>query len=281
MHRFSTAIAFAAATSIAASAAAQPAPDPPPGETAAPAPAPPVLAPPPSPLTPPPGASEGTGIAPPPGAAPYGYGPPGAPGNGGYVGYVPPGGPPPPPAEPPPHCCRWSLRYNPFDLIDRRLSFEAEILVAGPFALEFDPSWIFGSSTDHLDEKGVELGGRAVFYILGKPMRGLWIKAHASYERYDATFSNPDPKNADGKLKASKTLSSAILGALIGTSWVIGRDGGFTLSGGVGIGAATAPETSLTAPGDASRNISPAIIDFYAKADRIRLLGSLSLGVTF
>ncbi len=234
-------------------------------------------------MPPPPGASDGPGLAPPPAAPPPdGYGPGANPGNayGGY-GYVPPTGPPPPPAEPPSRCCRWSVRYNPFELIDRRLSFEAEVAVAGPFAIEFDPSWIFGSSTDGLDEKGVELGGRAVFYIFGKPMRGLWVKAHASYERYNATFTNQSPGNGDGKLKAQRSLASAILGALIGSSWVIGKDGGFTLSGGVGIGVATAPQTSIVAPGDLTRGIPPDQIDFYSKADRIRLLGSLSLGATF
>jgi hypothetical protein len=295
MARFFAAIVLVAAASIAAPAAAQPAPDP--AEPSAPAPSsppapaasgpganlpPPGVAPPASPLTPP--SAEGTGLAPPP-ATPYGYGQPGgAPGNAGYYGpygYVPPAGPPPPPPEPPSRCCRWSVRYNPFDLIDRRLSFETEVAVAGPFAVEFDPSWIFGSATQGLDEKGVELGGRAVFYLMGKPMRGLWLKAHASYERYEATYTNQSPSNADGKLKASKTLASAILGALIGSSWVIGHDGGFTLTGGIGIGVATAPTTSITAPGDVNRGIAPARIDFYDKADRIRLLGSLSLGATF
>ena len=112
-------------------------------------------------------------------------------------------------------------------------------------------------------------------------MRGLWVKAHASYEHYTATFTNQALGNGDGKLKATKTLASAILGALIGSSWVIGRDGGFTLSGGVGIGAATAPQTSIVAPGDLTRGIAPDQIDIYSKADRVRLLGSLSLGATF
>jgi hypothetical protein len=282
MSRFIAAIAFVGCGLVAGSAFAQPQPVPSPAAPAAASPdAPAPVAPPASPLTPPPG--EGTGLTPPPQAPPYGYGPAGNPGYGTYpggYGYAPPPGPPPLQLEPATRCCRWSIRYNPFDLINRRASFEAEVAVAGPFALEFDPSWIFGTSTDGLDEKGVELGGRAVFYIFGKPMRGFWVKAHASYERYDATYTNPATPN-DPKLKASKTLGSAILGALIGSSWVIGKDGGFTLSGGVGVGATTAAQTSIVAPGDATRNVAPAQIDFYDKSDRVRLLGSLALGATF
>ena len=46
-----------------------------------------------------------------------------------------------------------------------------------------------------------------------------------------------------------------------------------------GIGAATADPVSLIAPGDA--NVPAAEVRIFDKVDRIKLLGSLGLGVAF
>ncbi|HEY4120019.1 MAG TPA: hypothetical protein VGM56_19275, partial [Byssovorax sp.] len=212
-----------------ASGAASADPDPSPAEQ----PPPSVAAP--GALVPPPGSSPGYG-------APYqpGYGAP-AYGPGYGYRYGPAVALPPPP----PTCCRWSARFDPFDLVYRRLTFIGEFAVAGPFAVQIEPTWIFGSSIADTDAKGFAIAGDAVFYLGGRALRGFWLKAHGGYERYQATVTNHFvPTNS-----TTQTLSSGILGALFGSSLIFGRDGGFALSAGLGIGYATSPEVDITAAG--------------------------------
>src|SRR5262249_19686925 len=157
-----------------------------------------------------------------------------------------PAGPPPPPAPKPSTCCRWSVRMNPFDLIFRRLSFEGEVAIIGPLSVEVNGSWIFGALDENLDEKGYAFGTNVGFYFMNvgntsvKPLQGMWLKAHFGYENYRATLTNPDLQTST----TSSRLGSAILGAMIGSSTVFGQNGGFALSGGIGIGVALAkPQT--------------------------------------
>ncbi len=193
-----------------------------------------------------------------------------------YYNVPPPPGPPPPPKPIKPACCRWSLRFDPFDLLFRRLTFQGELAIAGPISIEIAPSWIFGSPYENFDAAGFSIGGNLAWYFLsGKALKGLWLKAHVGYENYDATLTNPAlPSSSD-----TKTASSAVLGGMIGTTSVFGRNGGFAISGGIGIGVATADEITLVAPGDALRPGYAAKL--YDKSDRIRLLGSLGLGIAF
>jgi hypothetical protein len=220
----------------------------------------------------PPGDGRGLlGGAPPPLPAPPAYGVPPA--------YPPFGGLPPPAPPPlPPACCRWSIRYDPFDLILRRLTIDAEVAIAGPFALALAPSWIFGSPYGGLDDKGFSVAANAVLYLSGKALRGLWVAAHVAYENHTATLANPLAAHLVGP---PVRLSSAILGALFGSSLVFGQGGGFALSGGVGVGVATAGEAVITAPGDPSRGIPAASATLYDGFDKVRLLGTLGLGVAF
>lgn len=217
-----------------------------------------------------------------PGAPPAGYPPPGytypPQGAPGQYGYAPPPGPPLPPAPKPSTCCRWSARVDPFDLLFRKLTFQAEVKIVGPISLEFTPSWIFGSPYDNIDEKGYSLGFNAiVHFISGKAFDGMWLKGHFAYENFEATLTNP----FETSLSASQRLSSAIVGGMIGSSSVWGRDGGFIVSGGIGIGVALADPVTLTAPGDPVRRIPDAQVTLYDKLDKIKLLGSVGLGVAF
>ena len=194
------------------------------------------------------------------------YGPPGA---------TLPEGPPPPPK---PANLRWSLRFDPFELVMRRLAFQAEVVVIGPFAIEIEPSWIFGSPYSGVDQKGLSVAANAVFYLSGVGLRGMWLKAHVAYENFSATLTHPD----DASLTSAPTrLSSAILGVMFGDTFVIPRSGGFALSGGIGVGVATAGKTTLTVAGDPARQLGPVTTTLYEGFDKVRLLGALGLGVAF
>lgn len=184
-------------------------------------------------------------------------------------GYPPGYGYVPEPPPPPPTTLRWSLRFDPFELVMRQLTFQGEVYVAGPFAIEVAPSWIFGSPYAGIDKKGVSIAGNAVFYLSMMGLRGMWLKAHFAYENYSAKLTD----EAGGTSK-SERLSSAILGAMFGDTFVIPRSGGFALSAGIGVGAATAPKKTLTT----SNGVTATLYDGF---DKVRLLGSLGLGVAF
>jgi hypothetical protein len=177
---------------------------------------------------------------------------------------------------PPPKELRFSLRYDPFDLIERRLTFQGEVAIYKLFAIEVVPSWIWGSPYSGVSGAGWALAGRAVFYLSGEAFRGLWLKAQAGYESYTASFTNPGDSTSSSP---PQRLSSAVLGVLFGDTWVIPRDGGFALSGGFGIAFATAPTATLTAP--ATANAPAAQTTLYDGFDKVRLLGSIGLGIAF
>jgi len=241
--------------------------------------------------------------------APPGYGPYGQPGYSPNQGrYQPPRRPPEPP---PPDTLLWSVRYDPFDLLFRRITVEGEVALGDlPLSVEFAPSYIFDSTSEGIDEKGFDLAARFAWYIQGRPLEGFWLKANAEYERFEATlyrgdlenevfFGRPnpqfcDPDSATGTCR--RTLQSFILGAMIGNSTVFGSDGGFAISGGIGIGVAvTGSERLEVLPctdearlgGDPNCPVSErddgegVFTTYNDKAGRIRLLGSLSLGITF
>lgn len=192
----------------------------------------------------------------------------------------PPLGPLPPPAPRKATCCVASIRVDPFNLIFRRLTLAGEIKLFGPVTLELEPSWIFGSATENLDQKGLALVGRVGIYPFGRALRGLWVKAQGGFEGFNATLSHSAAASLPGTTTGEKYISSGIFGAMVGGSSVFGRNGGFTMTGGIGIGFATAPVTTVTARGNDPR-LGDEAVQFYGKSDRIRLLGSLGLGVTF
>lgn len=268
------------AISLASAVAAAQVPPAPPAPVAPPLKAPPGYYPPPVPpgsyapgsVPPAPPGSYAPGSAPP--APPGAYVPPSGDDYGAYgYGYEPP---PPPPPPPPPKPLRWSVRYDPFDLIQRRLTLQAEVAVYKFFALEVDPSWIFGSPYSGIDGKGYAITGSAVFYLLGEAFRGFWLKAQAGYESSTATLTNP---NDPSDVSQPQQVASAVLGVLFGDTWVIPRSGGFALSGGIGFGYATANKVTLTTNG--SVLAPPAQATLYDGFDKFRLLGTLGLGVAF
>jgi len=236
----------------------------------------------------------------------WGYAPagavPGAAPGGGWLAQAQPTG------QPASSCCTWSVRYDPFDLLFRRITAQVEIgLGKLPFSIEATPKYIFDSPEDLLDEQGYVIGGSVGWYPGGKALRGLWVKAHAEYERFQATLSRDDGGGAIGKPgpgcdpdskpgTCTRTVSSPILGVMIGATQIFGKRGGFAVSGGIGVGAALADATPLavqpctkddvadgvascpTAEGDGASGVS---VTYYGDSQRVRLLGSLGIGVVF
>lgn len=290
--------------------------DPPPGEPPEPQPeAQPQPPPVPAPVVPYPYPQP----APQPYQPPEPYGPP----PFGQPGYGPPpaphgyGAPPLRPREPPPKpCCLWSLRYDPFDLISGQVTLEGEIALGDlPLAIEIVPSWIFDNFSDGIDESGFDMALRFGWYVQGTALRGFYLKAHAGYQLFEATlfrgnfdqedfFGQPDtnPDICDpesGKGTCTSTVQSFILGLMIGNSAVFGDDGGFALTGGLGVGVAVASEKTLRinpcTPEDVVNGVmncdvaddGPAqTLTYYegagfGRGGRVNILGSLSLGVTF
>jgi hypothetical protein len=242
----------------------------------------------------PPGYGPSQGYAPPQGYGPppQGYGPPpqgyGPPPQGYYPppqGYYPPpqgyyqppqgySPPPPPPPAPKPSCCRFSVRFNAFDLIMRRTTFEGEVKIIGPLTIGVAPTWIWGDPRENLDAGGFALAGHVSVYFEGTAMRGWFFRGHFGYESFTAEITEPNTLS-----HASARIKSPILGGMIGSSHVFGRNGGFAISGAIGIGAATADRQTLEVTSPSGRFSNS--VDFYDKAARIQLLGSFGLGVTF
>jgi hypothetical protein len=137
--------------------------------------------------------------------------------------------------------------------------------------VEIVPSYIFGSPYDNI-------AGNVAFYPGGAVLRGFWLKAHIGWEGYNAVLTHSQADVATSSLVDRKYVSSPIFGGMIGSTTVFGRNGGFAISGGIGIGVATANPVMLTAH---AAGFQDEVTILYDKAGRIQLLGSLSLGATF
>jgi hypothetical protein len=230
---------------------------------------PPQLGPPP----PPPPAAQ-----PPPYYPPYPpYPPPYYPGAAPYPYYPPsPAAPPAKVEAPKPPPLRFAARVSPFDLIMRRLSFEAEVAVWGPLAVGAMGSWIWGSPVDHMDEQGAAVLGTVSVYFQGQALRGFFVRAFGGYEQVDATLSHPVSPAA----RATETLQTGLFGAFFGNSTVFGRGAGFNLSGGIGLAVATSdPVTITTSAGQPG--VGDARVVYFDDASRFRVLGNVGVGVAF
>jgi len=179
------------------------------------------------------------------------------------------------------------------------VSFEGEIALGSlPLSIELAPSWIFDSPSQGVSNSGISLGARFGWYIQGDPLSGLFLKAHFAYEHYSSVlFGNLDSNNPGGTPASicdddsedgtcKRVVKSAIVGLMIGNSLVLPGDGGFALTGGIGIGVALAKPVDQRVEcteSDALAGECDAIVTrtIYDKTGRIQLLGSLSLGVTF
>jgi hypothetical protein len=180
---------------------------------------------------------------------------------------------PPAPPQEERGCCRFAIRLDPFDLLQRRLSFQAEVAIWGPFAIEIEPAWIFGSPSDNVTAHGFSFLGSVGFYLTSKAPLGFFIKAVAGYETFGATVTNPD----DMSLTAAADVDSPILGAVLGSSTVFGHRWGFNISGSIGIGFATSGQVDIVAPG---KGKVPAYKFSYYDSP-VLLIGSLGVGIGF
>jgi hypothetical protein len=187
--------------------------------------------------------------------------------------------PAPAPAAPEPprsSCCRFSVRFDLFQLIFRRVAVEAEVKIAGPFSIGIEPAWIWGGPVANLDEQGFQLLGFAAWTFYGPVLRGFWVRVVAGFEAFDATLTHPD--FADSQVK--KGISSGIFGLMVGDSVVFGQNGGIALSGGIGAGVATSDAVEIITP-SLDPDVAPARAQYYQDASRVKLLGSLGVGLTF
>ena len=183
------------------------------------------------------------------------------------------------PSEPmkaPSKCCRWSARFDPFQIIFRRVAFDAEIKIAGPFSVGVEPAWIFAGSNANLDEKGFGLLAYFGWTFSGRALRGFWVRAVGGFDAFDATLTHSKDETAQVK----KSISTGIFGVMVGDSVVFGHDGGFTLSGGLGLGVATAPKTTLLVK-STNEDLAIERAVYFDDTGRFKLLGSLGVGVTF
>ncbi|MEZ4299965.1 MAG: hypothetical protein R3B70_33765 [Polyangiaceae bacterium] len=185
--------------------------------------------------------------------------------------------PPPTPIEAPPStCCRWSVRWDPFQLLYRRVAIEAEVKIASAFSLGLEPAWIWGGGAEGLDEQGFALLGFVAWTFHGTPLRGFWVRLVGGFEAFDATLTH----TRFDDVKVKQGVASGIVGAMLGDSIVIGRNGGLTLSGGIGVGVATSDTVELVAKSP-DPNVPDRVHTYYEDEGRVKLLGSLGVGVTF
>jgi hypothetical protein len=193
------------------------------------------------------------------------------------------------PREPPEErtCCTLSLRWNPFDLVFSKVSFEAELAVVGPLSIEVAPRYIFGipdEGQDSITAKGYGVDGKLGYYFSGHALRGFFLKAVAQYEHYSLTGTTSGNNN-------TLSFSETTVGGLIGSQTVFGRNGGFTLTGAIGVGYTLSAKNYEFEVSDTP--VNPAIqckqpdgpihTVYTACVDRpsINLIGQLSIGYTF
>jgi hypothetical protein len=174
-----------------------------------------------------------------------------------------------PPLEPEEaDCCRFALRFDPFELVFRRMSFQGEIRLWGPLSLEIEPSWIFGSPSENLDARGFAMQSNLLVYFSGVALEGFFLKGTAGFESFEATVTDPELG-----VSSSADVSSPIFGLGLGSSNLFGDRVAFNFSGGLGVGFATAEKVTITA--------GRYEVSYYDKAGAIQLLGSIGLGVAF
>ncbi len=136
---------------------------------------------------------------------------------------------------PPPSCCFGSVRINPLDIVtDKSVPLEAEFAVIGPLSLQADLAYNFGvpptfdaGAPDGVTGAGFTAGGKVGIWFTDDPLRGWYGKAVLRYQHI-----NLYEKAVDGP---RTTMNEVGYGAQLGHATVFGRDGGFTLSWGIGI----------------------------------------------
>lgn len=179
-----------------------------------------------------------------------------------------------------------SIRANPLDLIFSRVSLEGEYAPTRYLSVEIDPTYVFGvpgTKSSGFTAAGYTIGGRLGVWFQGHALRGWFLKGVAEYDHYQMKSSFDSTQYGEG-----------VVGAMLGSQTVFGRDGGFTLSGGIGIGYVVnqTDHGVLTGPeSTAARALNQPIgqcggTAFYgsfacATESSIRILGQFALGYTF
>jgi hypothetical protein len=121
---------------------------------------------------------------------------------------------------------RFTVRFNPLDLIFGKVSGDFEYALSDQFSITLGPEYIFGDPRQNtsagITASGVGAYGQLGFWIEGRPLRGYYLKAHFAY-RSVIFHSDID------RLQVPETL----LGVMLGSQSIYA--GWFTLSGGFGI----------------------------------------------
>lgn len=169
---------------------------------------------------------------------------------------------------------------NALNLLFRRLSFEGELAVWGPFVIGLEPAWIWGSQERGLEQSGFAIGGDVAYYMDDKPLNGLRFKAHGAYEYFNAKLTHPGG-NID-----SKAVSTGTVGLTVGGSLVVSPKqggGGFIIDGGLGFNVATASPVTLSTRGfDPSRGgMTTVEFVYFGGWRRVSPLASMAMGVAF
>ena len=150
--------------------------------------------------------------------------------------------------------------------------------IAGPVSLEIEPSWIWGTLAEDTDEKGLSIAGNVGVYFGPQRLRGFWLKGQFAYEAFTATLIAPD-----GVASVSADVASPVFGVMLGNNFVLGpdrgRDGGFVVSLGGGVGVAAGERVVLEAVSQGGRAANE--IRYYDGIGRVRPLGNVALGATF
>ena len=172
-------------------------------------------------------------------------------------------------------------------MLFRRLTLEAEVKIWGPITVQVAPAWIFDSPAQNLSEHGFDISADVAWYVQGEAFHGFWLKAHAEYEIFSSTLTNsyqladgtpagsPEASCNEGSAPGTCTIDRAMVGSTV----VFGDPVGFAISGGIGIGAALAESVPLEVIG--TTDFPGMRSTYYDKTGRIRLLGSLGLGIGF
>ena len=121
----------------------------------------------------------------------------------------------------------------------------------------------------------------AAFDVISSPQTLTVLGADGAMTTY--TFADPELAAVaapDGMVTVYELTPFAPLSEPLIDSVVFGQNGGITLSGGIGAGVATSDAVEIIAPSP-DPDVPPARAQYYQDASRVKLLGSLGVGVTF
>lgn len=158
------------------------------------------------------------------GPPPQGHGGPAGYGHGPRASYQ---APPPPKRT----GAEWNIRFNPFDLIEGRVSGAVEYSVAGPFTVGLAPTYVYGRPV-YLSGDGYDIGGWALalqpgIWLGTKPFRGLGLKLHLEHESVTYRIKLSDGSEEKTSLGLNK------IGAMLASQSL--HAGWFSLSYGLGL----------------------------------------------